>query len=165
MGSDNFVTLKVSGIVDKASFLMYKTKEIEDPQMELLLLKCCTGSAKLIYWLRNCVPEVIKDQILLFDIAIDQSLQHILGVPIHDQDRLKIHLPLSMGGLGIAKASLVANAAFVSSVASSWMLQPNSSPRKRLPGNLQHYNLQRNDRPYSTEKMLFFYRFSVLIPN
>jgi hypothetical protein len=130
MGSDNFVTLKVSGIVDKASSLMRKTKEIEDPQMELLLLRCCTGSAKLIYWLRNCVPEVIKDQILLFDNAIDQSLQHILGVPIHDQDRLKIHLPLSMGGLGIAKASLVANAAFVSSVASSWMLQPNSSPRK-----------------------------------
>jgi hypothetical protein len=74
MGSDNFATLKVSGIVDKASSLLYKTKEIEDPQMELVLLRCCTGSAKLIYWLRNCVPEVIKDQILLFDNAIDQSL-------------------------------------------------------------------------------------------
>ncbi len=40
-----------------------------------------------------------------------------------------LHLPLSMGGMGIARLSYVANAAFVSSVGSSWLISNARAPR------------------------------------
>jgi hypothetical protein len=40
-----------------------------------------------------------------------------------------MHLPLSLGGLGIPIASISSNAAFVASVGSSWHLQQVLSPR------------------------------------
>ena len=64
-----------------------------------------------------------------FDQAIDRALHHILGTPIFGQDRLTVHLPLSMGGLGIPIASVSSDAAFVASVGASWDLQPNLEPR------------------------------------
>jgi hypothetical protein len=98
--------------------------------MELLLLRCCTGAPKLIHWLRTCVPAVIIDEIVAFDELIDFSLQHILGTPAYGKDRLALHLPLSLGGIGIPIVSVVADSAFVSSVGASWSLQPNLHPRE-----------------------------------
>ncbi len=115
MGLDLFVRNFVRGIVAKASNVLTRTRDLCDPQMELLLLRCCTGAPKLIHWLRTCVPAVIIDQIVAFDI----SLQHILGTPVYGKDRLALHLPLSMGGIGIPIVSVVADSAFVSSVGAS----------------------------------------------
>jgi hypothetical protein len=65
-----------------------------------------------------------------FDLIIDDAIQHILGMPVVTINRDIMHLPLSLGGLGIPIASRSKDAAFVSSVGSSWPLQPNSVPRQ-----------------------------------
>jgi hypothetical protein len=129
VGSDMFVKSFVRDVVNRAADGLLKTRELNDPQMELLLLRCCTGAPKLIHWLRTCVPSVIVDEINLFDHAIDSTLQHILGTPVYDKHRLTMHLPLSLGGIGIPIVSISADAAFVSSIGASWSLQPNILPR------------------------------------
>lgn len=129
IGSDSFVKAVVNKQIYKASVGIFKTSEINDPQMELLLLRCCTGSPKMTYWQRTCAPAIIKDELIEFDMAIDRSLHHILGTPIFGADRRTVHLPLSMGGLGIPIASISSEAAFVASVGASWDLQPNTEIR------------------------------------
>ena len=129
IGTDEFVRATVREQIYKAAVDIFKTRDLNDPQMEMLLLRCCTGAPKSTYWLRTCVPSVIKGELEDFDRAIDRALQHILGVPVYGQDRLTVHLPLSMGGLGIPIASISSDAAFVASIGSSWNLQPNLEPR------------------------------------
>ena len=129
VGSGMFVKSFVRNVVARAADGLLKTRDLDDPQMELLLLRCCTGAPKLIHWLRTCVPSVIVDEINLFDQVIDATLQHILGTPVYDKHRLNMHLPLSLGDIGIPIVSISADAAFVSSIGSSWSLQPNVFPR------------------------------------
>jgi hypothetical protein len=141
-GTEAFVKAAVREQIYKACVGIFKTRDLNDPQMEMLLLRCCTGAPKSTYWLRTCVPSIIEGELVEFDLAIDRALQHILGVPIYGQDRLTAHLPLSMGGLGIPIASMSSDAAFVASVGGSWGLQPNleartgfNEARLRLIGN------------------------------
>ena len=75
------------------------------------------------------MPAVIVDEIVAFDELIDTSLQNILGTPAYGKERLAVHLPLSMGGLGIPILAITADSAFVWSVGASWALQPNIHPR------------------------------------
>ena len=119
----------VNNITTKAIDLMLRAKEIQDPQMELLLLRCCTGSPKIAYWSRTCNPTIITAELDTFDRGMDAALQHIIGVPISGINRDLAHLPLSFGGLGIPRVSLIADFAFVSSIGSSWKLQPQFTPR------------------------------------
>ena len=129
IGCPDFVKLNVSNTTTKEIDLMIRAKEIQDPQMELLLLRCCTGSPKIAYWSRTCNPSIITSELDTFDRGMDAALQHNIGVPISGIDRDLAHLPLSFGGLGIPRVSLVADFIFVSSIGSSWKLQPQSTPR------------------------------------
>jgi hypothetical protein len=89
---------------------------LEDPRCELLLLRCCSGAPKMIYWLRTCNPDFIRSHLITFDSHVDRTLQHILGTPVRENDRLLMHLPLSLGGLGIPISALSAESAFVASI-------------------------------------------------
>ena len=137
IGTQTFVKTETAKIVGKATEVLEKTKDLNDPQMQLLLLRCCTGAPKLIYWQRTCEPIYIAESIKQFDNAIDENLQHIFGVPLNGLERLTVHLPLSFGGLGIPIASLAAESAFVSSVGASWHLQPVNRPRNGFTINCE----------------------------
>ena len=119
----------MSKIVSNSISLMTKTQEIEDPQMELLLLRCCPCSPKIAFWTRTCNPVTIASELGTFDIGMDRCLQHIVGSPVSGLVRNLAHLPLSFGGLGIPIVYLITDFSFVSSVGSSWNLQPNLQPR------------------------------------
>ncbi len=134
VGCASFVAEKVTRIVQNAASVLYKSRALNDPQKELLLLRCCSGAPKICYWLRTCRPEFIADQLQLYDRIIDDELLHIFGVAVKGVHRKIAHLPLSLGGLGIPVVAISSDAAFVSSVGSSWSLQPNLAPR---PGYLQ----------------------------
>jgi hypothetical protein len=69
------------------------------------------------------------DNLLIFDSHVDRTLYHILGTPVMDDDRLLVHLPLSLGGLGQPISSLSADAAFVASIGCTWTLQQSIQPR------------------------------------
>ena len=99
IGSPEFVKNYVRGKVNGAAAIMESTAALNDPQSELLLLRCCTGAPKMVYWLRTCISDVIREPIFDFDIEVDKTLQRILGTPLGDLDRMLMHLPLSLGGL------------------------------------------------------------------
>lgn len=124
IGKSEFVARKVKEKISNAALTLFKSRAIEDPQQELLLLRCCSGAPKMVYWLRTCRPDVIASELLIMDRVIDDSLQHILGSPIFNDKRKIMHLPLSFGGLGIPIASKSKEAAFVASIGSSWHLHP-----------------------------------------
>ena len=132
IGKPEFVKEKVVQIVTKAVQLMINAKDLCDPQMELILLRCCTGAPKFMYWVRCCSASNIADAIGQFDAGVDNALRHILDKCISSSERDLAHLPLSFDGLGIPQVSKIADLAFVSSVGSSWMLQPQSNPRKEF---------------------------------
>lgn len=129
IGTNDFIKSKVKTIVSNSISLMNKSQEIDDPQMELLLLRSCTGSPKIAFWTRTCNPEVISSELDIFDRGVDSCLQHIAGTSVTGSVRDLAHLPLSFGGLGIPIVSLIADFSFVSSIGSSWNLQPNLTPR------------------------------------
>jgi hypothetical protein len=58
VGDSNFVSKEVQVIVCKAGSLISQSRDIQDTQMELLVLRCCNGSAKMLFWLRNCDPLI-----------------------------------------------------------------------------------------------------------
>jgi hypothetical protein len=123
IGSDDFISSHVNEQVFKASNTLFLSRELKDPQMELLLLRCCSGAPKMTYWLRTCNPRVIRKELADFDSSVNISLLHILGTPVNHEDRLLMHLPLSFGGLGIPISSLSAESSFVASVGSTWSKQ------------------------------------------
>ena len=130
IGESNYVQRETKRIACSAIKNLENIKLVEDPQMEMLLLRCCAGAPKLNYWQRTCVPEDVAEAISLFDNAVDEHLSRIVGVPVVGLDRLTFHLPLSFGGVGIPIAHLSAEAAFVSSVGSTWHMQPNLMVRR-----------------------------------
>ena len=77
----------------------------------------------MVYWLRTSRPDYYENSMINFDQIANDSLQHILGVPMTEQNRNIVHLPLSLGEIGIPKASASKEAAFIASVGSSWYLQ------------------------------------------
>jgi Reverse transcriptase (RNA-dependent DNA polymerase) len=129
VGSKNFVSTEVNRKVCEAALTLFKSQALNDPQKELLLLRSCSGTPKLVYWLRTCVPDYIENELKGFDRVVDDALQHIIGSPLGNEDRVLAHLPLSMGGLGVPSAFFNADAAFVASVGSSWFLQKSTTLR------------------------------------
>ena len=78
VGSVEFVRNRVNEIICEASGSLFKSRQLEDPQMELLLVRCCSGAPKIAFWNRTCNSAVITEQTKFFDDAIDLELQHIL---------------------------------------------------------------------------------------
>jgi hypothetical protein len=95
VGSAAYVSSHFENQVRISSRSMIATAILENPQCELLLLRCCSGAPKMIYWLRTCNPDFIRSHLLTFDSHVDRTLQHILGTPVREDDRLLMHLPLS----------------------------------------------------------------------
>jgi hypothetical protein len=70
IGSAEFVRDYVREKIKAAANIMESTAALQEPQSELLLLRCCTGAPKMVCWLRTCISEVIREPIFEFDINI-----------------------------------------------------------------------------------------------
>ena len=66
---------------------MMKVKALNDPQSELLLLRCCTGAPKFMYWVHCCSATIISDVIGHFDAGVDNALRHITEKVLCPADR------------------------------------------------------------------------------
>lgn len=89
----------IGKIVERSREIFIRTREIQNPQMEFLLLGCCTGSQQLNYWLRTCDSAQISEEVHDFDAAVDDTLYNILGTTTNTSDRDLIQ----SGGYCIAK--------------------------------------------------------------
>ncbi len=124
IGTTSFIQDFIGNRASKFTDLLRKSENLHDPQMQLLLLRCCLGAPTLTFWLRTTSSPIIEDQIQTYDSAVDRLLLHIFGDSLSRRARELVSLPLS-----IPKAADIADIAFVSSRGSSWPLQPQNYPR------------------------------------
>ena len=68
--SEEFLQQNVNKTVDDALDIQLKILEMEDPQVELHLLRSCLRICKINHLLRTVPKDVIYDQLLKFDIGL-----------------------------------------------------------------------------------------------
>jgi hypothetical protein len=128
LGDSDFAEALVGKRVDKIRQCLTRLHQLQDPQVELALLRACMGMPKFNFSLRTCAPAHIRRAIAAFDECIDESLARVLGgagIPLAALSQ--IHLPAALGGMGIPSAASRAGPAFIAS-----MIQTMDSQRALL---------------------------------
>jgi hypothetical protein len=54
---------------------MLKSLELNDPQVELLLLRCCSGAPRMMYWLRTCKEFNQKKFMIIINTKIRDDIR------------------------------------------------------------------------------------------
>ena len=115
----SFYTSSLSSRVDSAITAIRSLAHLEDPQIQLLLLRSCLGSCRLVYLLRSIPPlPPLLDPLSRFDTALSDCLREDILMAAQYFGELQIRLsalPLSKGGLGITRATDIFSYAFLSS--------------------------------------------------
>ena len=114
--SDDFIDKAVAKRAEKA------TTDVNDPQLELALLRVCGGVPKMSFSFRTCKPTASCDAIRVFDNAVTATLEDIVGAPLTQSARDQAALPIASGGLGVRKCLSIAPAAYLGSLADGWKL-------------------------------------------
>jgi hypothetical protein len=142
-GDASFMNLQAQKRVIKIKEVLDCAKGLEDPQLELLLLRSCIGVPKFAFLLRMCPLEHIYSAISNLDSEIDSFLLHILNVSFMDSNvRNEIALPIREGGLGIPIVKDIAPVQFLSA-SRGYVLSLNPSSdiaSKALEDRLSEWN-------------------------
>jgi hypothetical protein len=116
LGGEEFAEALVGKRVEKIRQCLSRLHRLQDPQIELALLRSCMGMPKFNFCLRTCSPSHIQRAIKAFDECISESLVRLLGGPGCTQAALtQAQLPASLGGLGLPTAASRAGPAFIAS--------------------------------------------------
>ncbi|XP_026391877.1 uncharacterized protein LOC113287356 isoform X2 [Papaver somniferum] len=102
--SMEFCSNMVLSRVDKAVQLMGNIQELEDPQSELLLLRNCTGVARMYFTLRTTSPKAIQSAAVMFDKHLMDYLRRLVvgdGAGFGLVQQRLATLPIKDGGLGV----------------------------------------------------------------
>ena len=121
-GSPEFLSTFVGSVVDRVSVLQERLRDLDDPQVELHLLRSCLGVCKLNHLLQTIPPGSVDSELQRFDDNLRRSLSSICNASISDQSWLQATLPSSFGGLGLRGALRASLAAFLGSCVSSFTL-------------------------------------------
>ena len=121
-GSVDFFRSSISKRVDKVLESQTLLSNLEDPQVELHLLRSCQSICKINHLLRTVTPALLTDQLRRFDVGLRRSLEIICRSSITDTAWLQATLPVRLGGLGLREAVKSAPAAYVGSCNSTKLL-------------------------------------------
>lgn len=144
--SGEFSNEVVSNRVFKAITVINKLHELEDPQLELTLLRTCVGIPKIMFCLRTVDPDKATQSLNTFDSCLNSALENIIGKPLSDASRLEAALPIKSGGLGIPTCSHIGPSAHVGSYLDCQplvkALVQNALPPKSILQQVVKYNAQ-----------------------
>ena len=118
-GSPSYVTEFVSQRVDKILDSQDRLTGLEDPQVELHLLRSCLSLCKLNHIIRTVPGFKINDVLMQFDSGLHHSLEALSSSSVSDLAWKQATFPVRLGGLGLHDASRSSSAAFVGSCNSS----------------------------------------------
>ncbi|XP_056686000.1 uncharacterized protein [Spinacia oleracea] len=99
----DFCSRLIEDRVAKAVGLMEAVAELNDPQSELLLLRCCVGVSRLYFSLRTCLPHMLGSAPFSIDLALRRVLQDIIvdgSAGFGDWQWRCATLPFRLGGVG-----------------------------------------------------------------
>ena len=113
-GSDQYYEDFTAALFNKVKNLQDLLPDLEDPQVELQLLRHCLSCCKVIHVLRTVPPHKLHN-LSLFDDQLRNSLSRVVRTSLSDISRQQATLPLRLGGLGIRQASDICYAAYLGS--------------------------------------------------
>ena len=113
-GSSEYFDFFAAALFDKVKCLQDLLPELEDPQVELQLLRQCLSCCKVVHMLRTVPPHMLHN-LALFDDQLRNSLSGVVRTSFSDLTWQQATLPLRMGGLGIRQASDMKYAAYLGS--------------------------------------------------
>lgn len=125
IGSPSYVSSLALQRVRKLEETLCLLTKLEDSHMEAVLLRTCLTLPKISLTLRTCPPGCIREAIAKFDLAMFDSLSDLVGGSLSEWSWLKASLPISLGGLGVRRASFFSSAAYISSLDQSEELVSN----------------------------------------
>ena len=111
IGHKSFVQDVCLKQADSAKVFLSKLPRLNDAQTALLLLRYC-GIPKISHLLR-CIPSSV------IDTAAREFDCTIIGCKVSVEEIRQLLLPISLGGVGLAKSSSTSSVAFLSAWASS----------------------------------------------
>ena len=114
-GKDDFIDSTLAKVVDKVLNSQSHLQDLNNPQVQLHLLRSCLGSCKLNSLLRTVPPSLGSDQFVRFDKGLRRSLGVITHSSISDSAWHQATLPLQVGGLGLKEAVPNSSAVFLGS--------------------------------------------------
>ncbi|KAK3241326.1 hypothetical protein CYMTET_48893 [Cymbomonas tetramitiformis] len=122
IGSDAWVADKCFEIAAKAGSILPKLARLNDPQVQLLLLRYC-AHPRFMHLVRGVQPHLLMRGGLEHDAGIHQQcLQEVAGspYPLGEEAVAISQLPTRWGGLGLTSAQRLAPAGWLGSWAHAW---------------------------------------------
>ena len=127
VGSHTYVKDKIQEKIQAVKDIIHHLPLLQDPHSEFVLLRSCFSLPKTMFLLRTTQPSH-QDLWATFDDLIRDSLTHILGSGLNDQQWSQAQMPVAMGGLGLRSAETHSAGAYISSVLSSEILKQGLLP-------------------------------------
>ena len=110
----------------KAAAHMARLSILQDPQLQLLLLRNCLSMPKVNYTLRTLPWQEVRTVGHTYDEALAGALSDLLAVDRSQLTSRSLHLaglPLRDGGLGLLSVADVSCFAYLASIVDTWLLQ------------------------------------------
>ena len=114
-GIEHFTVKALNVLIDKVKGLQTLILELDDPQVELHLLRSCFNVCKINHLLRTVPSEIILNKLGKFDENVRSTLAGIIHSPIPDDAWSQAVLSFSYRGLGLREATKTVPAAFTAS--------------------------------------------------
>jgi hypothetical protein len=105
--------------VDAVAASLQRLPILRHPQAELLLLRSCLGTCKVVFTARTMPPAAAEQALVTFDMLQTQVLQSIVtagGGGFGPLQQTLAGLPIAQGGLGVTKATSLLPCAYLASV-------------------------------------------------
>jgi hypothetical protein len=112
--------------VDAVAASLQRLPILRHPQAELLLLRSCLGTCKVVFTARTMPPAAAEQALVTFDMLQTQVLQSIVtagGGGFGPLQQTLAGLPIAQGGLGVTKATSLLPCAYLASVTQTAPLQ------------------------------------------
>ena len=97
-------------------------QDLNNPQVELHLLRSCLGFCKINNLLRTVTPGTADQHWSRFDSGVRHCLEGLAQTSLPDLAWLQASLSMRLGGLGLRQAALTSTAAFLGSCQASRQL-------------------------------------------
>ena len=141
-GTKSFFDSSCGKRIDKVLNCQNHLQDLQDPQVELHLLRSCLGICNVNHLLRSVLCDRFSLQLIRFDCGLRSCLERISHSSLSDMTWTQATLPIRLGGLGIREACRSHSAAFVGSCNAARVLSSRllkhlfSSPVITLPSDV-----------------------------
>ena len=102
--------------VKKIQSALNNLEIVDDPQVELLLIRYCLAFPRFVFCMRSVAPEDMTAAVREFDCMISSVLRERLGILVTKDQETQARLPVALGGLGVLKADDATESAYLGNI-------------------------------------------------